>query len=380
MARKRANGEGSWTERDNGTWKLSVSYKGIGRKYFYGTKQECLEKKRQYEVMLSSSITTSKDALFKDFAYSWLHNVKQHTLRQSTFDRLERELELHIIPNLGDLSIQQIDDYIIQTHVINKMKSDGYSFSTVKAEYCTLKQIFKYAIARGKITKNPLDDIELPSKALFAPTRKRKFLSGEDRQALITTCYSKYKNGRRVYKYGAFFVFLLYTGLRLGEASALKWKYIDFEKRTVEVSHTVVYVRNRKTGKGKMLVDQPFTKNGKSRTVYLSDAALEALEDLKEQMGYDPDGYIIHGPKGTIMHQSDIQAIFQLILKKAGIEKCGIHALRHSFVSLMINNGVPVPMISAMVGHSSIGITMNVYSHLLKETEVKSMEIIKELR
>ena len=80
------------------------------------------------------------------------------------------------------------------------------------------------------------------------------------------------------------------------------------------------------------------------------------------------------------MHQSDIQAIFQLILKKAGIEKCGIHALRHSFVSLMINNGVPVPMISAMVGHSSIGITMNVYSHLLKETEVKSMEIIKELR
>ena len=112
----------------------------------------------------------------------------------------------------------------------------------------------------------------------------------------------------------------------------------------------------------------------------MSDAALEALEDLKEQMGYDPEGYIIHGPKGTIMHQSDIQAIFQLILKKAGIEKCGIHALRHSFVSLMINNGVPVPMISAMVGHSSIGITMNVYSHLLKETEVKSMEIIKELR
>lgn len=380
MAKKRANGEGSWTERDNGTWKLSVSYKGVGRKYFYGTKQECLDKKRQFEVMLSSNITTSKDILFKDFAYSWLHNVKQHTLRQSTYDRLERELELHIIPNLGNLSIQQIDDYIIQTHVINKMKSAGYSYSTIKAEYCTLKQIFKYAIARGKITKNPLDDIELPNKALFAPTKEQRFLSSEDREALIATCYSKYKTGRRVYRYGAFYVFLLYTGLRLGEAMALKWKYVDFEKRTVDVSHTLIYVKNRKSGNGKILIDQPFTKNGKTRTVYLSDAALEALEDLKQQMGYDPEGYIMHGPNGNVMHQSDIQAIFQLILKKAGIEKCGIHALRHSFVSLLANNGIPIPMISSMVGHTNIGITMNVYSHLLKETEIKSMSIIKNLK
>ena len=70
MAKKRSNGEGSWTQRDNGTWKLSVAYKGIGRKYFYGDKQTCLKKKREFEVLLNKNIVGDKDILFEDFIHS----------------------------------------------------------------------------------------------------------------------------------------------------------------------------------------------------------------------------------------------------------------------------------------------------------------------
>lgn len=380
MAKKRMNGEGSWTKRDNGTWKLSISYKGIGRKYFYGTKQECINKKNKFEALLSSNIVGDKDILLKDFLRVWLKEIKQPYVKANSYDRLEYVVESTIINRIGNISLKQIDDNLIQTLIINKMKEEGYAYSTIKKTYSTLGQALKYATARGKINKNPINDVILPKKVLFK-NKKIRFLSNDERTTLVSTCYATFDNGRRIYKFGAFYVFLLYTGLRLGEALSLKWSDIDFDNRTVNVSRTIIYVKDRKKNDGsKTLVDQQSTKSGTSRVVYLSNMAIEAIEDLKHQMGYDPNGYIMQTKNKTIIYPADIYKIFQRILKRADIEQCGIHALRHSFVSLMINNGVPVPMISTMVGHSNIGITMNVYSHLLKETEIKSMEIIKELK
>lgn len=380
MAKKRMNGEGSWTKRDNGTWKLSVSYKGLGRKYFYGTKQECLEKKNKFEALLSANIVGDKDVLFKDFIRSWLKEIKQPAVKQNSYDRLEYVTETTLITRIGDLSLKQIDDNIIQTMVINKMKEKGYAYSTIKKTYSTLGQALKYAVARNKIDKNPMDDVFLPKRSLFE-NKKIRFLSDEERTKLVSTCYAKFDNGRRIYKLGAFYVFLLYTGLRLGEALALKWSDIDFDKRTVNVSRTIVYVKDRiKNDGSKIIVDQPSTKNGMSRTIYLSDMAIKALADLKKEVGYDPNGYIIQTKNGTIMYPADAYKTFQRILKRANIEQCGVHALRHSFVSLMINNGIPVTMVSKMVGHSNVGITMNIYTHLLEETEIESMSVIKNLR
>jgi integrase len=380
MTKKRMNGEGSWTKRDNGTWKLSVSYKGVGRKYFYGTKQECLDKKRKFEALLSSNIVGDKDILFKDFIRAWLKEIKQPAVKANSYDRLEYVTESTLINRIGNLSLKQIDDNLIQTMVINKMKEEGYAHATIKKTYSTLGQALKYAAARGKIDKNPMNDVFLPNRSLFE-NKKIRFLSDEERNRLVTTCYMTFQNGGRIYKFGTFYVFLLYTGLRLGEALALKWSDIDLEKRTVNVSRTIVYVRDRSKNDGsKILLDQTSTKNGMSRVVYLSDMAIEALYDLKKQMGYDPNGYIMQTKNKTILYPADVYKIFQRILKRANIEQCGIHALRHSFVSLMINNGIPITMVSQMAGHANIGITMKIYTHLLEETQLESMSIIKNLK
>ena len=380
MAKKRMNGEGSWTKRDNGTWKLSISYKGIGRKYFYGTKQECLEKKSKFEALLSTNIVGDKDILFKDFMHSWLKEIKQPAVKPNSYDRLEYVTEATLIKRIGNLSLKQLDDNLIQTMVINKMKEEGYAHSTIKKTYSTLGQALKYASQRGKIEKNPMENVFLPKKSLFE-NKKIRFLSDEERNKLVETCYMKFQNGERIYKFGSFYIFLLYTGLRLGEALALKWSDIDFDKRLVHVSRTIVYVKDRIKNDGtKKLIDQASTKSGSSRTVYLSDMAIEALYDLQKQMRYDPNSYIMTTKNNTIIYPADAYKIFQRILKRANIEQCSIHALRHSFVSLMINNGVPITMVSQMVGHSNVGITMKIYTHLLEETEIESMSIIKTLK
>lgn len=379
MAKKRMNGEGSWTQRDNGTWKLSVSYKGIGRKYFYGDKQTCRQKQREFEALLNKGIVGDKDIIFKNFVESWLKTVKKPTVKQHTYDNLEFVVKQYLIKPLGDLELKQIDGHLIQTLIINKLKEDEYSYQTVRHVYSQLNSIFKYAILRGKINSNPMAEVVLPKKTLFQ-NKETRYLSEDEREALVSTCYMKNKNGSFFFKNGPFYVFILYTGCRIGEALALKWSDVDLENRTITIARTMVTVRNTDNHTSTRR-DQNSTKNGIVRTVYLSDMALQALLDIKATHKYDKNGYIIPGTHtDKPITYVTAHGAFKRIIKQAGIKNCSIHCLRHTFVSLMINNNIPIPLVADMVGHTNINTTMKVYTHLLKETQRKSMEVIKSLK
>lgn len=379
MAKKRMNGEGSWTQRDNGTWKLSVSYKGIGRKYFYGDKQTCLQKKLEFESLLSKGIVGEKDIIFKHFAESWLKTIKKPTVKPHTYNNLEYATSQYIIKPLGNLELKQIDGHLIQSMIINQMKDNGYSYNTVKLIYCTLKSIFGYAQARGKIEINPMLGVILPKKTLFNQ-KEARYLSADERDKLVETCYLKNKNGSFLFKNGPFYVFIMYVGCRIGEALSLKWSDIDFERRTVTIGRTMITIRD--VEKHTIIrYDQDSTKNGKVRTVYLSDMALQALLDIKSTHKYSPDGYILPGrEKDKPITYIAARGSFERIIKQAGIRKCSIHSLRHTFVSLAINNQIPVPLVADMVGHTNISTTMKTYTHLLNETKLESMKVIKELK
>lgn len=381
MARKRMNGEGSWTKRDNGKWKLSVSYKDIGRKYFYGTKQECLDKKQKFETLMSADlIADGAEVLLKTFADQWLTVVKAPTLKPSSYDKLENILQRQIYPHIGDLSLDQIDEHVIQVNIINQLKNEGYSHTTIKLAHAALKQVLDYAVIRKRIKYNPVHNIKVPRQVLFE-TKDKKVFSEDERERFINACYATDSRGKRCCYYGGFYVLMLATGMRMGEASVLKWSDVNIPERYLTVSHTMIYVKDRSDTNGKkILVDQNSTKSGKTRKVYLSDLAIEALEDLKDQVGYDPNGYVLHTSKGTFLFPSDLQKRFYNILHRAGIEPCGLHTLRHSYASLMIGAGVPITVVSSMLGHSNIGITMKVYTHLLQETQLEAMSIMKNLK
>lgn len=381
MARKRMNGEGSWTKRDNGKWKLSVSYKDIGRKYFYGTKQECLDKKQEFEALMSADlIVGGADISLKVFADQWLEMVKAPTLKPSSYDKLENVLQRQIYPKIGDLSLTQIDEHVIQVNVVNQQKKDGYAYGTIRQTHAALRQVLDYAVVRKRIKYNPAHNIKLPRQVLFE-TKERITFSEEEREKFVNACYATDSKGKRSCYYGGFYVLMLYTGLRMGEAAVLKWSDINMEEKYLTVSHTMIYVKDRTESVGKkILIDQNSTKSGKTRKVYLSDAAIAALEDIKGQIEYDPNGYIFHTSKGTFLFPSDLQKRFYNILHRAGIEPCGLHTLRHSYVSMLIGAGVPIAAVSELVGHSNISMTLRVYSHLLQETRLEAMNIIKGLK
>lgn len=109
--------------------------------------------------------------------------------------------------------------------------------------------------------------------------------------------------------------------------------------------------------------------------------ALQALLDIKATHKYEPNGYILPGAHtDKPITYVTAHGAFKRIIKQAVIKDCSIHSLRHTFVSLMINNNIPIPLVADMVGHTNISTTMKVYTHLLKETQRKSMEVIKNFR
>jgi integrase len=330
--------------------------------------------------MSADIVTDGAEVLLKTFADQWLTIVKAPTLKPSSYDKLENVLQRQIYPHIGDLSLEQIDEHVIQVNIINQLKNSGYSHTTIKLAHAALKQVLDYAVIRKRIKYNPVHNIKVPRQVLFE-TKEKKAFSEDERKRFIDACYATDSRGKRCCYYGGFYVLMLATGMRMGEASVLKWSDVNIPERYLTVSHTMIYVKDRSDDKGKkILVDQNSTKSGKTRKVYLSDLAIEALEDLKEQIEYDPNGYVLHTSKGTFLFPSDLQKRFYNILHRAGIEPCGLHTLRHSYASLMIGSGVPITVVSSMLGHSNIAMTMKVYTHLLQETQFEAMAIMKNIK
>lgn len=378
MAR-RAKGEGSWFKMGNGTWRLRVSYEGIGVKTFYGAEKAlCTAKKEEFEALLKKGFDVKNDApTFDIFARAWLKNVKMVQLKVGSYDRLETTFERHLIPVIQDTPLNKIDDFIIQSEIINKMQDAGLSYSTIKKAYDGLNSLFKYAISKKKMIENPMDLVEMPNKSMFE-TKDIIYWSKDERNRFIDACKSTYTNGNRRYSFSGLFIFCLKTGCRIGEALSLKHNEIDYKNHTALIDSTIVMTKDRKNGRS-LLLDQQSTKRNGSRIIYLPDDALAAIDDAKEQLGWTPDGYIFHTQKNGPINIATAQKSFYALLSVAGLEKCGTHTMRHTFVSLALQNNVPLVAIADQIGHANPGITSRIYSHLLKEAKMASMDVFNKM-
>lgn len=158
--------------------------------------------------------------------------------------------------------------------------------------------------------------------------------------------------------YRQFFIFLYNTGMRLGEANALLYKDIDFEKKTVSITKTV----NRSNAP-----TPPKTKNS-IRVIKLSDKAFGCVEALKTAHS-KPTDYVFG--KENKLSESQISRAKDNAIKASGVEYFKIHDLRHSFISNSINAGAPATAVSKYVGHASVTVTLDVYTHA-SNTEMRN--------
>ena len=378
---KRVKGEGSWSYPKDGGVRLKVMYDGKA-KYFYGQSEAvCLEKKSNFESLRKKGIDSDNGVTVAKYVDNWIKNVKAKKLKKRSYDRLESSVNTWIIPCLGDYKFNKLDSITIQMELINRMQEAGRGLSSIKKAKDALNGAYTYAVKTRAVDYNPVSAVELPSPNDFE-TKEIEYFDKEERKRFMDIATSYCSTGRERYVIGWFMVLMLQTGLRIGEALAIRHCDINLDKRIIYIDSTIVSIKNRNAKPGDLkwlLIDQPLPKGNRSRYVHLNDMALRAIWELNQRFSYEPQGYLIHNENGQFYTFGQIDATFKKILNRAELKKCGIHSLRHSTAVALLEAKIPIETISDILGHSDISITYRVYAKVIEELKAEAMNIINHV-
>jgi integrase len=369
--RQRGHGEGSIYQRKDGRWAASISLEGGKRKTFYGkTRKEVQEKlmKALHEQQQGILATGPKQTV-KDFLNYWLEEVHGASLKLSTYALYRRHLDNHLIPVLGQIQLQKLTADQVQAFCSKKSK-EGLSAGTVRLLHTILYAALQDAVRWKRLAINVCDAVTLPR--LTRPEIHP--LNQEQAQRLLEAA-----KGNRL---ECLLTLAIATGMRLGEILALRWSDINLEERTLQVRHTVDYV----PGYGKV-ESEPKTERSR-RSITLPQFVVDALKQhrtyqleirLKAGATWREQGLVFPNRCGGYFSRMRLYAIFKKLLNEAGLHDMRFHDLRHSAATILLSMGVHPKVVQEILGHSNIGTTMNIYSHVLPSMQRDAMDDMNDL-
>lgn len=381
---------GSIYKRQDGRWvaQIFIGYNEEGKKKtktFYGkTRSEAKKKLEEYKEKFFDSSKYSSYDCFAEYIVRWMELYKKPNVKPVTYDVIEATINNIIIPELGYYTISEINTDILQSF-FNGLKDRGYSYETILKVKNIINPCLKQAVFKKDLLKNSIDGVMMPSYSSFSK-REISILNDEDIQKFVAEATRNHLNGTPVYRYGYGLVFILYTGLRVGEALNLKWKDIDYINKLVKINGTITKVKNRNKKEDNesnyiVMSTTPKTEAG-IRTVPLCNTALKSLENLKQiTLPSSSNKYIFSTDSGKIVARNSLYRNVKNIAIKADIEieNCNLHTLRHTFASMLFKKGVDVKAVSALLGHSKVEVTYNRYIHLIKEQEISAINVLDDL-
>lgn len=281
--------------------------------------------------------------------HEWMTNYKQKSVKPATYDRLETSYKLMSQYYISREDIETLTTDKIQRY-INHLAEDGYSLSTIKKQYHLISAFVSYANANGIIFRPIHKGVNLPVRSSIRSESKTVMAYSQYEQEKL---YSVLKTLEKP-SYAAA-ILMMETGMRIGEVLALEWSDIDWSRRAVRISKTVVRLGNHK----KEYVQNEPKSYSSIRTVPLSLKAYDLLFELRE-----PSGYVIHDAYGDILSYEAVRWQITQACRKAGVEYYGQHIFRHTFATNCYNRGCDVKILSKLLGHADVSITYNIYIHL----------------
>lgn len=339
----------SISKRKDGTWLGQVNKNGK-RKSFYGkTKKEVEKKIHEYTQDVSTyGVEIEKtNTTLSEWIYKHLFTDKIHTTSASTFERSVSIYNSHFKDSsIGDTILRDIKTIHLQEFINEKTDLSKSTMLKIKQ---LLNSAFISAINNNMIRINPVSGLKLPNSK--NEIKEIEILTREEQ--------NKYVNALRGI-YRLILLTALYTGMRMGELLALKWENVDldgYEINVVETSKRVKKYNNEGEGINTVITKKPKTSSGE-RIIPLPMFIVEMLVELKKDKGY-----VFITSDGTRMSDSNLRRANFENCKRAGIRNISLHALRHTYATRLIENGVDIKTVSELLGHSSVEITLNTYVH-----------------
>ena len=343
---RKANGEGNiiWNKTKK-YWQGSILYENK-RHYVYAKKhQDCVNKLIDKRHELSIGVDRSSKLTLGDYLTEYLQ-LEKNAIGYKTWSDYESQIRINLIPRLGKFKIAKLSPMNVTT-AWNKMITDGKGVSTVKHCQALLSTALNKAIGRGLINQNPCNFATTPKAQ-----RKEIIIIDEEEIAKILDYTAEYEHQYLPIIFTAF-----QTGLRRSELCALQWKDVDLLGLNIQVV--------RSWGKLESGYGYKAPKNGKTRSVDLTVGANMFLRELKEQQSdITPDTHVFRYADGTNIKPDTLTRVFKRIAIAIGMPNIHFHNTRHSHAGVLLKMGVHPKVVQERLGHSSIQVTMDIYSHI----------------
>ena len=322
-----------------------------------------------------------KKITLDDWYKTWMEEYKKNQIKIGTYTSYQKYYKCTIKKRLGDKYIGNIRGEHIQK-LYNELIAEGYALSSISVVSAVLNGCMQQAMRNGLIERNPVKLAELPRKRIQGnpvqvsdPKKQKKKGARQAMTKEQQALFMEYAKDSYLYN---FFAVMLRTGMRTGEMRGLKYTDIDKKKNVIHVQRTLKYIE----GIG-YLEDTPKTRTS-TRDIPLTAALQELLEDQRKYWGFKVerlDRYLFCNENGEALSRERVQGEIERITKRikaAGYEFPHItpHVFRHTFATRAIEAGMQPQVLKTILGHSSLAMTMDLYSHVLPDTKAEEMEKI----
>ncbi|MDO4924845.1 MAG: tyrosine-type recombinase/integrase [Turicibacter sp.] len=369
--------KGGVRERSKGKWSYYFKYKDEFDNW--KTKEKGgFTSKKEAQTALRKAITEFEEDGFlnKKTVYTleqyieyWFENVASLNLRHNTLKVYRSIMKNHIYPDLGHLKFEKITPVIIQNFITKKAKECGNT--TIAHVRKVLNGTFELAVKQRLIKQNPLDFIERIKKQ--QEEKEMRFLSRDEIDTVLREVSKD--------KYYLSILLAIHTGMRRGEVLGLTWDDIDLEEQVITINKQLLF-RNKT-----LILSPTKTKSSNRKFIIPSILAIELKKAKEDQESnrkyYDEHYYSEHNfvcckEDGSPLNPDSLSHYIAKLSKSIDIP-FKFHDLRHSHASLLLEAGVNVKVIQERLGHSNIGTTLDVYSHVSQRLERNSIDKFEQL-
>lgn len=314
-----------------------------------------------------SDLDQAPDMLVDAWFDYWI-GIKKQTVRPNTVRNYSERYERNIRGVIGSKLLTEIKPVHCQK-IFSNMAEEGYKTTTIYQTRITLFNMLEFAKENDVLIVNPC------KKSLKSNMGK----PSEKKEALTIDVQKKFLGAVVGYSYENQYRFVLQTGLRTGEMIGLKWSDIDFKNRTMKIERTMEY----RYKVGEWRIGPPKSQAG-YRTVPLTEEAVRILENQRKKnqslkiIPMEWKDFVFLCRKGTPVKNSTYDTGLFKYCDRAGIPRFSMHVLRHTFATRCIEAGMKPKTLQKILGHSNIGITMNLYVHITEDEKHREIDLVAD--
>ncbi|MBR2180692.1 MAG: site-specific integrase, partial [Oscillospiraceae bacterium] len=387
LSKTRVNGEGNIRLRADGRWEVRIT---VGYDFATGKPKRISRytDKQEEAVKLLHELSFIRETSPKNFHSvtlgEWLDlclNVyMKNTLKQSTYSSYEGYIRVHFKPALGNILLKDITPRLLQHYYNYKSEQEGLAPKTIVNLNLFLHKALSYAVNEGYIMSNPAASINLPR----GDKPQIEILTRDEQLRLVEGSYQ--------HRYGVFIRLVLFTGIRLGELLGLRWEDVDFSSQTLYIRRTLNRLSKReRVGENgcstEIVIQSPKSQNSIRRIPLLPGVvadlqnwnAIQNADRLASVENYEQSGFVVTNPMGKYIEPRTFKDYYNQILQLSGLPHFTFHALRHTFASRAMEQGMDAKTLSMILGHASVSFTLDTYTHVLDDHKREGMALMNEL-